>query len=89
MHDVLMYSSSYCPYCTKAKELFNKKNISFTEICVDSNPKLREEMQMKSGQRTVPQIFINGLSIGGCDDLHSLEARGQLNQLLIRINDHD
>lgn len=82
MQEILIYSSDYCPYCTKAKNLLNEKNVSFTEICVDSNPQLREEMTLKSGKRTVPQIFINNQPIGGCDDLHALEHQGQLNLLL-------
>ena len=82
MTEVIMYSTGYCPYCTKAKALLNKKNISFTEIRVDTHPELREEMVIKSGRRTVPQIFINGQAIGGCDDLYALEAQGTLNQLL-------
>lgn len=82
MSQVIMYSTGYCPYCTKAKELLNKKNVTFTEIRVDLQPELRDEMIAKSGRRTVPQIFINGQAIGGCDDLYALEAQGKLNQLL-------
>lgn len=82
MAQVIMYSTGYCPYCTKAKELLNKKNVAFTEIRVDLQPELRDEMIAKSGRRTVPQIFINGQAIGGCDDLYALEAQGKLNQLL-------
>jgi glutaredoxin 3 len=82
MTEVIMYSTGYCPYCTKAKALLNRKNIPFTDIRIDINPELREEMINKSGRRTVPQIFINGQAIGGCDDLHALEAQGKLNELL-------
>jgi glutaredoxin 3 len=82
MAEVIMYSTGYCPYCTKARDLLNKKNIPFTDIRVDLQPELRDEMIAKSGRRTVPQIFINGQSIGGCDDLHALENQGTLNQLL-------
>ncbi|RUR19003.1 glutaredoxin 3 [Legionella sp. km535] len=82
MSEVIMYSTAYCPYCIKAKELLNQKGISFTEIRVDTHPELREEMIIKSGRRTVPQIFINGQAVGGCDDLYALEAQGTLNQLL-------
>ncbi len=82
MSQVIMYSTGYCPYCTKAKELLNKKNVPFTEIRVDLQPELRDEMIAKSGRRTVPQIFINGQAIGGCDDLYALETQGKLNQLL-------
>ncbi|CEG57685.1 glutaredoxin 3 [Legionella fallonii] len=82
MPQVIMYSTGYCPYCSRAKELLNKKNVPFTEIRVDLQPELRDEMIAKSGRRTVPQIFINGQAIGGCDDLYALEAQGKLNQLL-------
>lgn len=82
MAEVIMYSTGSCPYCHKAKELLLKKNTVFTEIRVDIQPELREEMLRKSGRRTVPQIFINGQAIGGCDDLYALEYQGKLDQLL-------
>ena len=82
MPEVIMYSTAYCPYCTKAKELLNKKNVDFKEIRIDLEPDLRTEMIRKSGRTTVPQIFINGQAIGGCDDLYALEEQGELNQLL-------
>lgn len=82
MTEVIIYSTESCPYCIRAKALLNKKNVAFTDIRVDLHPELREEMIAKSGRRTVPQIFINGQAIGGCDDLYALEAQGTLNQLL-------
>lgn len=82
MAQVIMYSTDYCPYCTKAKDLLHKKNVAFTDIRVDLQPELRDEMITKSGRHTVPQIFINGQAIGGCDDLYTLEDQGKLNQLL-------
>lgn len=82
MAEVIMYSTGSCPYCIRAKDLLNKKNVSFTDIRVDLQPELRGEMMVKSGRRTVPQIFINGQAIGGCDDLYALDAQGKLNQLL-------
>ncbi|MCL9684014.1 glutaredoxin 3 [Legionella maioricensis] len=82
MVQVIMYSTGYCPYCTRAKELLHKKNVAFTDIRVDLQPELRDEMIAKSGRHTVPQIFINGQAIGGCDDLYALENQGKLNQLL-------
>lgn len=82
MAEVIMYSTDYCPYCTRAKNLLHKKNIAFTEHRVDLHPELREEMRIKSGRHTVPQIFINGQPIGGCDELHALEEQGKLDQLL-------
>ncbi len=77
-----MYSTGYCPYCDRAKELLKQKNALFTDIRVDLQPELREEMISKSGRRTVPQIFINGQHIGGCDDLYALNDQGKLDQLL-------
>ena len=82
MSEVIMYTTGYCPYCIKARDLLKKKNVFYTDIRVDLEPELREEMVAKSGRTTVPQIFINGQSIGGCDDLYALEAQGTLNELL-------
>ncbi|KTD63007.1 glutaredoxin Grx [Legionella santicrucis] len=82
MAEIIMYSTGYCPYCTRARELFQQKNTLFTDIRVDLHPELREEMITKSGRRTVPQIFIDGQHIGGCDDLYALDAQGKLDQLL-------
>ncbi len=82
MAEVIIYSTGFCSYCYSAKELLHKKNSAFTEIRVDLQPELRQEMIAKSGRRTVPQIFINGQSIGGCDDLYALESQGKLDQLL-------
>ena len=75
---VTMYSTGSCPYCEKARQLLQKKQIAFTEIRVDNHPEKRLEMQEKSRRHTVPQIFIGDQHIGGCDDLHALEAAGQL-----------
>lgn len=81
MAKVIMYSTASCPYCERARTLLQQKNVSFTDIRVDVRPELREEMIKKSGRSTVPQIFINGQHIGGCDDLYALEAQGKLDQL--------
>ena len=82
MAEIIMYSTGYCPYCVKARELLQYKGASFTDIRIDLQPELREEMITKSGRRTVPQIFINGQHVGGCDDLYALDAQGTLDQLL-------
>tara|TARA_Y100001968_G_scaffold307743_1_gene325842 strand:- start:3162 stop:3407 length:246 start_codon:yes stop_codon:yes gene_type:complete len=76
-----MYTTEYCPYCERARQLLNHKNIAFDEIRVDNDPQKREEMISKSQRHTVPQIFINGKAIGGCDDLYALEASGKLDTL--------
>lgn len=81
-NNIIIYSSTHCPYCVRAKALFTKKGLDFTEILIDSNDALREEMIEKSQRRTVPQIFINGKHIGGCDDLYALETAGELDKIL-------
>ena len=76
---VLIYSSSLCGFCYQAKMLLNKKKISFKEIDVDEDYKIRKEMIAKSNGRTsVPQIFFGSTHIGGYDDLCSLEKNGKL-----------
>lgn len=84
MSEVIVYSTAVCPYCTHAKDLLRRKNIAFEEIRVDLQPELREELIKRTNRRTVPQIFINGLSIGGFDELYALDKQGQLTQLLER-----
>ncbi|AAV86942.1 glutaredoxin [Anaplasma marginale str. Dawn] len=78
MREVLIYTKVPCPYCTRAKALFNKKNVPFKEIDITDNPEAMREMVERSGRRTVPQIFIDGKSIGGCDDLYALYESGEL-----------
>ncbi|MCU7611284.1 glutaredoxin 3 [Anaplasma capra] len=78
MREVLIYTKVPCPYCTKAKALFNKKNVPFKEIDITDDPAAMSEMVERSGRRTVPQIFIDGESIGGCDDLYALYESGKL-----------
>ncbi|MFT7387340.1 MAG: glutaredoxin 3 [Candidatus Endobugula sp.] len=80
---VIMYTTRYCPFCVRAKQLFDEKKIVYKEMSVDNDPLLRQEMMKKSGQRTVPQIWINNKHIGGCDDLFALQRSGQLEGLLI------
>ncbi|MCC8372062.1 MAG: glutaredoxin 3 [Rickettsia endosymbiont of Pseudomimeciton antennatum] len=81
---VIIYTLTHCPYCTKAKKLLNQKNISYEEIIVDNyNERQRLELQYKaSGQLTLPQIFINGKHIGGCDALYALDKEGKLDELV-------
>lgn len=83
MAEVIMYATQWCPYCQAARQLLKAKGVSFTEIDVNDDPRLRAEMMQKAGGRhTVPQIFINGLHVGGFDDLSALERRGRLDPLL-------
>lgn len=79
---VEIYTTHTCPYCVKAKKLLDKKGIAYQEINV-SDPKARDAMRERSnGARTVPQIFIHGRHIGGCDDLFDLEHDGKLDAML-------
>ncbi len=80
---LIVYSSDRCPYCVKAKTLFERKGVSFEEINVTDDDKARQALVEKSGGlRTVPQIFINDAHIGGCDDLYALDNKGELDPLL-------
>lgn len=84
MPEIVLYSTTVCPFCIRAKMLLNKKNVTFEEINLDKNPERRDEMvKLAGGRRTVPQIFINGQHIGGCDDLHALDQAGKLDPLLV------
>ena len=82
MAQVIIYTTSYCPYCTGAKALLRSKKIKFDEIDVTRDPERRGEMGRLSRQRTVPQIFIDGRPIGGYDDARRLDAKGELDVLL-------
>jgi glutaredoxin 3 len=80
---VEVYSTSYCPYCMRAKALLRSKGVEFEEIDVTDDPALRAKMiELSGGRRTVPEIFINGEIIGGCDELYALEESGELELLL-------
>lgn len=82
MANIEMYTKATCPFCHRAKALLSAKGAAFHEIAIDNDPAKREEMIARSGRTTVPQIFIDGQHIGGCDDLHALDARGGLDPLL-------
>ncbi|AIJ08127.1 MULTISPECIES: glutaredoxin 3 [Edwardsiella] len=82
MANVEIYTKATCPFCLRAKALLTAKGAGFDEIAIDANSEKREEMIARSGRTTVPQIFIDGRHIGGCDDLHALDARGELDPLL-------
>ena len=80
MPKIEIYSGDHCPYCVRAKGLLKQKGFAFTEYDVQAHPELREEMALRApGARTIPQIFINGRYVGGCDDLYALEKKGELN----------
>ena len=81
--EIVIYTSEFCGYCARAKQLLRKKSAEFQEIDVTFDPGNRSQMRARAGGRTsVPQIFIDGRHIGGCDDLHALDARGELDTLL-------
>lgn len=83
MPPITIYTTATCPYCLAAKALLRRKNALFTEIGVDGDPKARAAMAERAhGRRTVPQIFIGERHVGGCDELHALDAAGQLDPLL-------
>ncbi|MDO9214287.1 MAG: glutaredoxin 3 [Methylococcales bacterium] len=83
MPNILIYTTKICPYCVMAKRLLDKKGVSYTEINVDSEPGLREEMMRKTNRRTVPQIYIGDFHVGGFDELHALEQQKKLDELLL------
>lgn len=83
MGTVLMYSTAVCPYCVRAEQLLNRKGVlQIEKVRVDLHPELRNEMIEKTGRRTVPQIFISGVHVGGFDDLAALDRAGGLDALL-------
>ncbi len=79
---VTLYTSAWCGYCMRAKALLDHKGVAYREIDVDGNPANRKEMMARSHRRTVPQIFIGELHIGGSDELAALERSGELDRLL-------
>lgn len=79
---VVMYATAWCPYCARARELLESKKIDYEVIDVDRDPAVRQEMMARSNRHTVPQIFIGDVHVGGCDDLHALNAKGGLDPLL-------
>ncbi len=81
---VVLYTTRYCPYCIRAKQLLSSKGVSFQDIPVDNDPEKRSEMMQKSGRHTVPQIWIGGTHVGGCDELYELERKGKLDGMLRR-----
>lgn len=83
MANVTMYTTSYCPYCNNAERLLENKGVTdINRIRVDEDPALKVAMMEKTGRRTVPQIYIDDLHIGGFDDLRALDLAGELDTLL-------
>ena len=83
MANVEIYTKPTCPFCIRAKALLDQRSVAYQEIDVSNNPSLQQAMAERAdGRYTVPQIFIDNVGIGGCDDLHALDANGKLTLLL-------
>lgn len=80
--EVVMYRTRFCPYCVRAEQLLVRKNAQLTQVDVAGDWEKRRWLAEVTGQGTVPQIFINGEPIGGCDELYELERQGRLDDLL-------
>ena len=86
MIKVEIYASPFCGYCARAKALLQKKGVAYEEYDVDMDPDLRRVMRERAGGRTtVPQIFIDGVHVGGSDDIHALDRAGKLDPMLKRV----
>ena len=83
MAKIEIYTKSYCPYCVKAKALLKRKGLAFEEVDIENDTALAlQVMERAGGRKTVPQIFIDGAHIGGCDDLYALEDSDKLDAML-------
>lgn len=80
--EVVIYTTRTCPFCIRALQLLDSKQVQYTHIAVDGQPELRAQMAEKAGRTSVPQIWIGERHVGGCDDLFALERAGQLDKLL-------
>lgn len=79
---VVMYTTSWCPYCARARQLFESKGVPWTEIDIEATAGARAEMQQRSGRTSVPQIFVGERHLGGFDDAQALDEHGELDRLL-------
>ncbi len=79
-----VYTTTYCPYCTRAKALLDRKSAVYREIDVSDDDEQRMWLVEHSGRKTVPQIFIDDIPVGGSDELHALDKRGELDRILNR-----
>tara|TARA_R110002049_G_scaffold59729_10_gene161333 strand:- start:2594 stop:2866 length:273 start_codon:yes stop_codon:yes gene_type:complete len=79
---VTLYTTQFCPYCVRARNLLDAKGVAYEDIAVDHDPQLRREMAVRAGRNTVPQIWIGEAHVGGCDEMMLLERQGLLDELL-------
>jgi glutaredoxin 3 len=82
MKRIEIYTKSYCPFCQRAKELLRIKGVRFLEHDVTTDPLREREMRERSERTTVPEIFVEGVLLGGCDELFDLDEKGELDRLL-------
>jgi glutaredoxin 3 len=83
MKEVKMYCWTWCPYCIRAKIMLESKGVPYQEIVIDGDQEALEALTAQTGSRTVPQIFVNGEFIGGCDDLREIDAQGKLEHIFL------
>ena len=84
MKKILMYTSNHCPYCSNAEHLLKNKGVTVVDkLYVDQDPDVLSEMMEKTGKRTVPQIFIGDIYVGGFDDLRKSDLSGELEKILV------
>lgn len=79
---ITIYFAPFCPYCGWAKQLLKSKKVEFTSINVNDSQSIRHEMEQRSGQTSVPQIFIGDTHVGGYDDMAALDEKGELDPLI-------
>lgn len=79
---VIIYTTAYCPFCTRAKRLLEKKGVAYREIDAEGDDGLRAWLAEKTGKLTVPQVFVGERSLGGFSDIDALDRKGQLDPIL-------
>jgi glutaredoxin 3 len=83
--EIKIYTTPYCPFCVRAKKLLRAKQVAFQEVDVSFKPGIRQELRDLTGRTSVPNIFIHGNNIGGCDELYALERAGRLDEQLAGV----
>jgi len=85
--EIVLYTTRYCPYCMRARRLLDSKHLTYTDIAVDKDPALRQQMAQRAGDHRVPQIWIGETHVGGCDELFQLEQQQKLDDLVGRTQE--